>query len=699
MVNTVHARSCAMILGAWALVASSCTEDAYVIGKLCGAIGSCPAAGGSAGSGGAAAGGGGTTSTVDGGLVGPDASNAGSPATIGLHLDFSGSGAERLPQTLLGATPTHFLIAADATAATWDARVGTGFDVVAATALTLAEPGPFADLGDVLSHAGAIAFTADSSWAETSSGALALEVVFRGDPGATLLSQRDANGGLLLSLDAQGSLHLNLDTGAQQITISSQPLVADAWHHCLTLFDLSQTAAQMICNGQAGPVVNVPAGFVVATSAAAVSSGDSSAARVHWAQIARWQATSWGPRGAWTDLARERFARLVGSYAAGSFEPLPFAEVRASGAYIDMTPSDAPDLRRLHPVGEHWPRIVCRPTGDSARNCGLLIETSSSRLVPEQDFTLDNWNASEVSLTAASAIGPVGSDTLFALTPSTANAEHSFELSTPFGEGPAVLSFFARSGSASLIRAEVGTAAAATFDLTALSVSDEQGTLVSGVESWGDGLVRASFSFDINPGQDVLRLAILADDGSAAFAGNGSIAAHVGNVELRFRSYSTPLPTFGPIQQADHLVYPAGNGNLPPGSAFEVSAEIWLPNTPLVADAAIFNANFAAQYEQQINLFVPPQDATPQFWGLQGPATLWNLVSPVAVNDGNLHQITASVGPSGATLGVDDQVSSDPDAIPLDLSGLDRIEVGISTSSSGPFTGIIRQLRILPPSP
>jgi hypothetical protein len=680
-------------------MASSCTEDAYVIGKLCGSIGSCSAVGGDAGSGGAPPGGGATTGGTDAGPIGPDAGNAGSPATIGLHLDFSGSGVERLPQTLLGATPTHFLIADDATATTWDARVGTGFDVATANALTLAEPAPFADPGDVLSHADAIAFTANSSWAETSSGALALEVVFRAEPGATLLSQQDANGGLVLALDAQGGLDLTLDTGAQQITVSSQPLVADAWHHCLMLFDLSQAAAQMICNGQAGAVVNVPAGFVVGARAAPVSIGDSSAARLHWAQLARWQAESWEPRGAWTDLARERFARLVGSYAEGSFEPLPFAEVRASGAYIDMSPSDAPQLRRLHPVGEHWPRIVCRPSNDTVRNCGLLIEASSSRLVPEQDFTLDNWNASELSVTAASAAGPVGSETLFALTPSTANAEHSLELSTPVGEGPAVLSFFARAGTAQLIRAEVGAAAGATFDLTTLSVSAEQGTLVSGVESWGDGLVRASFSFDIDPGQDVLQLAVLADDGSAAFAGDGSIAAHVGNVELRFRSYSTPLPTFGTIQRADHLVYPAGNGNLPPGSAFEVSAEIWLPDTPLVADAAIFNANFAAQYDQQINLFIRPGDGTAQFWGLQGNTTPWNFVSPIAVNDGSLHQITASVGPMSATLGVDDQISNGPVIAPFDLSGLDRVEVGTSTSSSGPLTGIIRQLRILPPGP
>lgn len=690
---------CAALLGGCLLAASSCTEDTYVIGKVCSAIGSCAAAGGNAGNAGAGTAGGGSSGTPDASPNGLDAGNAGAAPMIGLDLDLTGSGVERLPPSLFEQEPTHFLIADDATQTTWDARVGVGFNVIAAASLQLAEPGPFADAGRVLSHSGAVTFSAnDDTWADTSAGAIALEVVFRSEPGATLLSQQDANGGLVLSLDAQGQLDLGLDAGAQQITVSSLPLVNDAWHHCLVLFDATQSAAQMICNGQAGAVVTVPNGFVVGPVATAIELGSTAAPRIHWAQLASWQAAAWGPRGAWTDLARERFARLVGTYAAGSFAPLPFAEVRASGAYIDMTPSDAPQLRRLHPVGEHWPRVVCRPTNDTARSCGLLIEVSSSRLVPEQDFTLDNWNASELTLTAASAAGPTNADTLFALTPSATAAEHTVELNTPFGDGPAVLSFFARAGSARLIRAEVGAVAGATFDLTTLAVSDEQGTLVSSVESWGDDLVRASFSFDINPGQDVLRLAVLADNGAPAFAGDSSIAAYVGDVELRFRSYSTPLPTFGTIQQADHLVYPAGNGNLPEGSAFEVSAEIWLPNTPLVADAAIFNANFAAQYDQQINLFIRPEDGTPQFWGLQGNTAYWQFASPQAVNDGTLHQITASVGPAGATLGVDDQITSEPSATPYDLSGLDRVEIGTSTSSSGPLTGIIRQLRIVPPS-
>lgn len=676
------------------LIVSACTDDRYVVGALCTAAGTCPGAGsGGTSTGGAGAGagsGGGGSAGVDGGEV--------VPPVDGLDVELGGSGVERLPERLLGVDPTHLLIADDATQTRWEARVGDGFDVVGPAALRLAQPGPFADPGRVLDHAAAVAFSADSLWADTRDGALALEAVFRGQPGAVLLSQLDTDGGVQWSLDGDGRMTLQLQDGATSLLATSQPLVADAWHHCLALFDAQQGSLQIFCNGQAGVAVSVPDGFEVGPVTGEVTVGSADPARLRWAELGSWQAASWGPRGAWTDLARERFARLVGTYAAGAMEPLPFAEVRASGAYIDMSPSDEPELRLLHPVGEHWPRIVCRPSEDSQRNCGLLVEVASSRTVTHAQFALDNWNASELGVTATAAAGPSGEDTLFALTPSATNAEHSLDLDVPLANGPAVFALFARPGSFAVLRAEVVGVASATFDLNAATVLDSGGTLVEAIEPWGDGLVRLSYSFDITAGPGTLRVTLLSDDTTTTFPGDGSVAAYVGDPDLRFRSFSTPLPTFGTIQQADHLVYPAGNGNLPSTAGFSISADIWLPNAPLVADAAIFNANFATRYDQQINLFVSPDDGAPQFWGLQGATTHWQFSNPSAVNDGSVHRVTATVDQGEATLDVDGQRASES-AGQYDTSVLDRIEIGTSTSSSGPFTGIISRIAILPPQP
>ncbi len=672
------------------LLGTGCTEDSYVIGALCTAVDTCPGSGGT-GTAGSGANAGATAMAGSSGSGG----SGGLPAIEGFALDLTGSGPERLPQQLLGVDPTHFLVASDATPTSWVARVGTSFDVIAPTALEIGQPAPFADPGSVLHHAGTTTFSAESTWADTSTGALALEAVFRGEPGAVLLAQRDANSGLELFLDASGSLNLLLDSGASEIVVSSRPLVPDAWHHCLALFDVDQASAQIFCNGHAGDAASVPAAFVVSPGAAAATLGSDTAPRLHWAELARWQAASWGPRGAWTDLARERFVRLVGTYAESATEPLPFAEVRDSGAYLDMSPSDAPELRRLHPVGEDWPRIVCRPTSDSPRTCGLLVENSASQFEAPEAFTLDTWDALELTAAPASAAGPTGDDTLFALTPSAHAAEPALERDAAFGTGPAVLSLFARAAGARLLQAEVIGVASATFDLVDLTVVESTGTLFTSVESWGDGLVRLSYSFGVTGGAGRVRLAILADDGALVFAGDGSVAAQLGDVELRFRSYAAPLPAFGAIQQADHLVYPAGNGNLPAGPWFSFSAEIWLPPTPLVADGAVFNANFATNYDQQINLFVDPDGAL-QFWGLQGDATHWQFSTSETVNDGSVHQIVARVDQNEATLSIDGQSTSEP-AGQYDLSALDRVEVGTSTSSSGPLTGIIRRISITQP--
>lgn len=675
------------------LIVSACTDDRYVVGALCTAARTCPAAG----SGGDATGGAGAGGGSGAGMGGLDGGEV-VPPVDGLDVNLGGSGVARLPLQLLGAEPTHLLVADDATQTRWEARVGDGFDVVGPGALRLAQPGPFADAERVLDHAADVTFSADSLWADTRDGALALEAVFRGQPGAVLLSQLDANGGLQWSLDVDGRMTLQLQDGGTSLLVTSQPLVPDAWHHCLALFDAQQSALQIFCNGQAGAGVSVPDGFELGPVNSEATVGSTDAARLRWAELGSWQASNWGPRGAWTDLARERFARLVGTYAAGAMEPLPFAEVRASGAYIDMSPSDEPDLRLLHPVGEHWPRIVCRPSEDSQRNCGLLIEAASSRTVTPAQFALDNWNASEADVTAAAAAGPSGEDTLFALTPSATDGEHALDLDVPLADGPAVFALFARPGSLGVLRAEVVGVASATFDLNAVAVLDSSGTLVAAIEPWGNGLVRLSYSFDIVAGPGTLRVTLLSDDTTTTFPGDGSVGVYVGDPDLRFRSFSTPLPTFGTIQQADHLAYPAGNGNLPSTAGFSISAEIWLPDAPLVADAAIFNANFATRYDQQINLFVSPDDGAPQFWGLQGATTHWQFASPVAVNDGSVHRVIATVEQGEATLDIDGQLTSES-AGEYDTSVLDRIEIGTSTSSSGPFTGIISRIAIRPPQP
>jgi hypothetical protein len=674
-----------------ALATASCTENEYIIGALCDPISGCATGGNNGGSAGASNSGAGG---ISGGSGNGGSGEAGAVEPGELKADLTGSGPERLPEQLMGAAPSHFLIASDATNTSWPARRGDGFEVLAPAALAVGEPGPFADSGSVLMHANAATFSAESSWADLGAGALALEAVFRGEPSVQLLAQRDANAGLQWFLDAAGNLNLRLDAGETELVLASHALVPDAWHHCLALLDTSQAVAQLFCNGQAGDAVSLPVDFALGPVAAAATLGSAAVARLHWAQLGSWQAASWQPRGSWTDVARERFARLVGTYAEGSFEPVPLPEVRASGAYIDMAPSEAPEQRRLHPVGEHWPRIVCRPTTDAARTCGLLLETSSSRFVAPSAFTLDRWAGVEAGVTPSPEAGPTGTASLFAVTASSAPGPHSLEIETPFGQGPAVLSLFARAGSRARLQVQVVGLGSASFDLASASVLETTGTLRADVEAWGDGLMRPSFAFEVDAGEHLLRLTLLDDDSSAAFSGDGSVAAHLGDVELRFRSVSTPLPTFGTIQQPDHLAYPATSGNLPSGPSFSFSAELWLPATPLVADAAIITANAGGRYDPQINVFVRPSDGTIQYWGREANTSLWAMSSPTVVTDGALHELTVSLGPEGATLTIDGESESAP-ADSYDLSQLDRVEIGGSMMSSGPLTGIVRHVRIM----
>jgi hypothetical protein len=371
--------------------------------------------------------------------------------------------------------------------------------------------------------------------------------------------------------------------------------------------------------------------------------------------------------------------------------------MRSSGAYIDMSPVDTPELRRLHPVGAHWPRVVCRPAGNDPRLCGLLVEGASSRQIAAARFTLDQWNQAEVGVLRGPGLGAVGSSSLFGLAPSTTNGAHTLSFDLTFADGPAVLSLFARPVSGKLLRADVPGVASATFDVSKATVIDSSGTRVVSAEPWGDGLVRLSYSFDIAPGPGSLQLTLLADDGAAAFAGNGEVALEAGDVELRFRQFSTPLPMLEPIQAADLLVFPAGNGNFPAGGSFGIDAEFWLPAAPLIADVALVNANFATQYEQQINLFVIGPQRNVRFGSLLAKDRPWTVTdTSTMVTDGELHQVRATVANGEATLVVDG-VTTRGDAKPYDTSMLDRIEVGASKNSSGALTGILRHVSIAAP--
>jgi hypothetical protein len=687
----VTQRAIAALLGiGLGLYSAACTDGTYVIGAVCGAVGTCPLAGDGALGGSEAGGAGGS-----GGSGGSSASGGAAPQG-GFTLDLTGSGVDRLPQALLGEMPTHFLVSSDAVAKAWPARVGDGFDVVGASGLTLAEPWPFADRGRALTHADVVAFSADSAWADNASGAVAFEAVFRAEPGAVLLAQQDADRGLSLSLDAQGRLGLAMTAAGSSLSVASVPLVRDAWHHCLALVDASE-GAQIICNGEAGDAVVTPSALQLMDVVAPATLGSNETARVHWAELARWQSHSWGPRGAWVDAARERFARLVGAYAEGANAPLPFAEGRATGAYLDMTPVDAPEERRLHPVGEHWPRIVCRPTGENPRFCGLLLEASSSRPYAAGAFALERWNTSQLALAAAPGSGSTGDASLFALIPSTTAAQHALAFDLDFADGPAVLSFYGRAKARKLLRLDVVPGiASVTFDLSRALVTDAIGTRQASAEPWGNGLVRLSCSFDVALSPGSLRLTVLDDAGGTSFAGDGDVAMELGDSELRYRSFSTPLPTFGAIQAVDSLVFPSGNGNFPSGGAFRIEADFWLPDAPLLADSAILNANFASQYDQQISLFVTGNQRVVRFESLLGNAHPWNITSRTPVTDGRLHYLAASVRDGQATLQVDGASVADQ-ATPYDTSMLDRIEVGASKISGGVLTGILRQLSIKAP--
>ena len=155
-------------------------------------------------------------------------------------------------------------------------------------------------------------------------------------------------------------------------------------------------------------------------------------------------------------------------------------------------------------------------------------------------------------------------------------------------------------------------------------------------------------------------------------------------------------------QDEDRISYPGGV-NLPAGDAGRVEATFFAPWLPGPGQSTVVNLSRGGRFEDQINVFVAGEGRM-LFWGIRDDASRWGFGLPAAaaprVDDGRVHRVEASWGPSGATLDIDGVTERQGDATAAGTHlGLDRIDLGNSLASSGPLFGAISVLRVGEPLP
>jgi hypothetical protein len=686
-----------------ALVAA-CTANPYVIGVYL--------PGGDAGRG-----------ASDGGVptAGPDASG---PSAVSFSAPLASgansTGTSNLSDTLIlgegvdggsdASAPVTVILrlrGETATATSWPSDQGVSLAIPAGgNAPNVGLSAPFSDSTRAVALAATepsyVAASSDAAIGDIGNDDAAFELVFRAEPGQIIAAKGasgSTNSGWALTtssvpagtaasaLGSGGNLLLDLSDGQQLVEVSSEPLTADAWYHCM-LWLSHDAGARIDCNGDGGNLTDIHllgslASTTTSLSIGGVSSVSADSLQVAYLSVFRAASgTTLGTPDAWLETSRQRFAALTGVLPAVALgTALPNTGLRGSTAYVDLADGSG---RHLFLVGADWPRVACR-TDSSGRFCGYLSERARGRLLPPDP---SGWTTSEVTVNANYAAGG--------------------------GAAQDVLSFYARAETGHLLGVQVSGQNEAVFDLSALSASSPAGVGTT-IEPWGAGLVRCAYTFkNAIAGPVTFELHLLDSSPSGEpFAGDGQSAwVDVAGLQVDVSTFYPRSLVGADAQLADQLVFIANDGNLPKGSSVSISLQVLLPAGPRLDDQAILNLNFQDDYTNQVDLYVTgatgDQDAggsanTLEFSGLlpgptalAQPTTLWAFNNFTSVIDGNRHSIRAEWTPRAASVWVDQM---QPATEALLVSGamqppLDRMEVGFSVNSSGPLEGLVSSIAV-----
>jgi hypothetical protein len=559
--------------------------------------------------------------------------------------------------------------------------------------------------------AGATSYVAPvSTTAALAGDDFAIEVVLRAAAGAVLFEKRAGAAGWGLREGADCALVLSLADAAAPapIEIASGPLVEGAWTHCMAW--VSRAAGGRIdCNGRAGTSVDVSALGDLDDAASPVAAGGGTAgARVALLAMYRVPRGGLGGAGGWRDIAARRFAALTGAGAVALGSPLPEADLRDSPAYVDLQASVG-GPRRLFLVGPDWPRVACRTDAANARDCGYLSEPARVRLVPG---LAGGFAAREVSVQvgqavqagqASQTVSADGETPMEALVPSAVNALHTLSANSPFDAAHHVFSFFARAGAAARVGASAGSLPAAVFDVRAGTVVSAPPGVDASIEAWGGGLFRCAYGFEVDPGPTTYTLHVADPSGSVAvgapFAGDGASAAvFVAGLQVDVGLRAPGSLLAADTQAADHLAFPASDGNLPARGAISFALRVIAPAAARRTDQPILNLNRAGASENQVQLFVAGQTGHLKYAGVGSGVTRWLIEHGKPLADGQRHVIEGAWSALSAQVAINGIVAAaptqDPGAAPL---ALDQIDVAFAPQTSDHLEGLLAGLTISTP--
>jgi hypothetical protein len=528
----------------------------------------------------------------------------------------------------------------------------------------------------------------------------AIELVLRAAAGATLFDRRTGTVGWRLVGGADGRVILEIADAAQATAtqIASGSLVEGAWYHCMVWVSRAE-GGRVDCNGRVGELVPLSAFGDLDGGASLAAGGGVASGRVALLAIYRAARGGLGSAGTWLAVGAQRFATLTGTAAAAQGSGVPSANLRDSPAYLDMQRSVG-GTRRLFLVGEDWPRVACRTDTVKAYDCGYLSEPVRKRNVPSDPM---GFGPSEVVMVPRAAPFADGEVSMTALVPSPASALHTISATSSFDAAHHVFSFFARAGKASRVGVSAGALATAVYDVAAGQVVSTPAGVDAKIEAWGDGLFRCAYGFDGSPGATTY-VVQLADPTAAApidtpFSGDGASAAvFIAGLQADFGLRAPGSLLAADTQAEDHLMFPAGEGNLPARATISFALRVIAPPATRPTDQPILSLNQAGLAEEEVRLFVAGQSGHLNYGGRDQGVTRWLIEHQTPLADGQRRSLEGSWSPMSAEVAVNGIVASTPtltrNAAPFVF---DQIDVAFGPGTSDHLEGLLAGLTFSSP--
>jgi hypothetical protein len=466
------------------------------------------------------------------------------------------------------------------------------------------------------------------------------------------------------------------------------------FHHIMLFVDRSGSAV-VYQNGDQGTPVDVSVLGTFSNSFPLRIGGlplfGNSSARV--ARASLWKRSSWLDTHLQADVAKQRFAQLVGTYpstAGGTATP---TMARASRAYLDKYEGA---VRCLYGVGDNWARLVKRKDGAAADYIGILPEAASTNLV----FWSENLTAASWSKPAATvdflngATSPDKTSKMHGIIANGVFTAHWVEQQASTVAGRFYFSCFAQKGDKDWMKIDADGQAFGFVNLSDGSIGTLGTNATIKTEDFGNGIYRIILGFDdATPTTRDLRIIPAASDGSSNFAGD-SVTVNTWVWGVQFEAYTTdnaPLTASTYIKteastetrEGDEIYYTANDGNftaLTPSASCDVLAF----DTIKSGERCLLSFNASGSTTGALDVCRNVSDE------IEGTLDAGSASTTGTISDGTESSVVAAASQGGFVVGLDGETvagSGGP------LATVNRLTVGASATGGKNAGMLIKNLK------